>query len=86
MANLIPQFVRWLLQLLLPAPGRHRSAEIQPCADTPMVRPSPALLARAWVSRGVEVPKFDLVRPYVVAHERERQREAIGGSLEAVVM
>jgi hypothetical protein len=61
----ISQTLKWLLQLLLPAPGRHRAAVAQrpataPHADKPALRPSPL-----WREIG-------LVRPHLVAHERRQ--------------
>lgn len=77
------RFVEWLLRLLLPASGRHRVAGIRPgirCVDTATVRLARVPLAHAWVPHGGDVPGTGLVRPYVVAHEWERQRGPLGAA------
>lgn len=79
------RFVEWLLRLLLPAPGRHRAVGIRPDVrhpDAPMVRLARDPLAHAWVPDGPDVAGTGLVRPYVVAHER--QRGAVGCGVKAV--
>lgn len=68
------RFVEWLLRLLLPASGRHRVAGIRPgfrCVDAPTLRLARVPLAHAWAPHGADVPGTGLVRPYVVAHERQ---------------
>jgi hypothetical protein len=81
------RFVEWLLRLLLPAPGRHRAVGIRPGVrrrDTPTVRLARVPLAHVWVPHGPDVPGTGLVRLYVVAHERQRQRGAVGCGVKAV--
>lgn len=81
------RFVEWLLRLLLPAPGRHRAAGIRPHVrrpDMPTVRLARVPLAYTWVPDGPDVPGTGLVRPYVVAHERQRRRGAVGCGVKAV--
>lgn len=74
MTQVIARLFVPLLRLLVPASGRHRSAErssATPPVDTPTVR-----LPRVPVLRGEDI---GLVRPYLVAHERhqeERQQRA----------
>lgn len=83
------RFVEWLLQLLLPASGRHRVAEIRPgfrCVDAPALRLARAPLAHAWAPHGADAPDTGLFRPYVVAHERERRRGAVGHGVKAVAL
>lgn len=87
MRKTIARFVEWLLELLLPAPGRHRAVGIRPgvrCADTPTVRLAGVPLAHVWLPHGGDVPGTGLVRSHVVAHERERQRGAVGYGVKAV--
>lgn len=85
MTKTIARFVEWLLELVLPAPGRHRAAEIRRhirCTDAPTVRLAGVPLAHAWLPHGADVPGTGLVRPYVVAHE-QRRREAVGLGVKA---
>ncbi len=76
--------VEWLLRMLLPPSGRHRVADIRPSTDTPTVRLARAPLAYAWMPQGEDVPGTGLVRPYVIAHEREQHRGAVGRGVKAV--
>ncbi|MEV0641127.1 hypothetical protein AB0I77_40640 [Streptomyces sp. NPDC050619] len=73
MPHCIGSIFELLLRLLLPAAGRHRSAETNP---VPTVDVQTARLPRVPVLRGEDI---GLVRPYLVAHERrqgERRRRA----------
>ncbi|MGI5349165.1 hypothetical protein ACQEU8_13355 [Streptomyces sp. CA-250714] len=80
MANPIPQFVRWLLQLLLPGAGRHRTVET---ASPAMRGDTPTLMLprvhRVFDRSSLRGEDVGLVRPYVVAHERReaQQRERL---------
>jgi hypothetical protein len=67
MLHLIAGIFELLLRLLLPAAGRHRSAETvpRPTVDLPTAR-----LPRVPVLRGEDI---GLVRPYLVAHERRQE-------------
>ncbi|WP_158897315.1 hypothetical protein [Streptomyces hygroscopicus] len=74
MQESIARLVEWLLRLVLPAPGRHRAIGPRPavaCADTPTVRMARVPVAHVWVPRGEDGAGTGLVRPYVVAHERQ---------------
>ncbi|MFJ9968478.1 hypothetical protein [Streptomyces avermitilis] len=68
MPHCIARIFEPLLRLLLPAPGRHRSAGGTPAAPT--VDVPTALLPRVPVLRGEDI---GLVRPYLVANERRRE-------------
>lgn len=81
------RFVEWLLELLLPAPGRHRAVGIRPDVrrpDTPTARLARVPLAHVWLPDGPDVSETGLVRPYVLAHERQRRSGAIGHRAKAV--
>lgn len=70
MPNAIAWFFESLLHLLLPARGHHRSPEPSPVArpvDAPTIR-----LPRVPVLRGEDI---ELVRPYLVAHERRQEEQ-----------
>ncbi|MET7604108.1 hypothetical protein ABZU45_24900 [Streptomyces avermitilis] len=67
MPHCIARIFEPLLRLLLPAPGRHRSAEGTPAAPT--VDVPTALLPRVPVG-GEDI---GLVRPYLVAGERRQE-------------
>lgn len=70
MPHFIPRILEPLLTLFLPAAGRHRAAGSpsgEPYADAPTVR-LPRVPAEPL--RGEDVA---LVRPYLVAHEQQRE-------------
>lgn len=70
----IARLVEWLLRLVLPAPGRHRAVGLRSdmaCRDTPTVRLARVPVPHVWVPYGGDVAGTGLVRPYVVAHERQ---------------
>lgn len=81
------RIAEWLLQLVLPAPGWHRAVGVRPDVrglDTPTVRLSRVPLAHVWLPRGADVPGTGLVRPHVVAHERQWRGGAVGCRAKAV--
>ncbi|MFI7244381.1 hypothetical protein [Streptomyces qinglanensis] len=76
MANSIPQFVRWLLQRLLPGAGRHRIVE----AASPAIPGDTLTLMLPRVHRvfdrsSLRGEDVRLVRPYVVAHEKREAQQ-----------
>lgn len=83
MANVIVLAILWVLRLLLPAKGRHRTPDPRGeiCGWT---HPIPVhVLARTVPLNGGD---HELIRPYVLAWERERQRqEERRATLAAVV-
>jgi hypothetical protein len=71
------RIVELLLRRLLPPPGRHRSAGTPVavrCVHAPTVRPPRATPASTRPVRGAPGENTGLVRPYVLAHEREVDR------------
>ncbi|AEM80141.1 hypothetical protein [Streptomyces violaceusniger] len=80
MPHCIARIFELLLRLLLPAPGRHRSAETVP---VPTVDVSMARLPRVSVLRGED---SGLVRPYLLAHERRQQERRQRARRRALVL
>lgn len=74
MLNNTARIVGWLLRLVLPSPGRHRVADArleERGLDTPTL--SLPRVPHGRVRPSLRGEDIGLVRPYVVAHERQRQ-------------
>lgn len=79
MRDLIALLTHWLRALLgHTRPGRHSAAYLSPTPPRPASRPShnerplpPHVVER---SRPLDAEQVALVRPYLIAHERDRER------------
>ncbi|MGW7485834.1 hypothetical protein [Streptomyces sp. NPDC054786] len=79
MRNHIGRVFELLLKALLPAPGHHRVVGTSPvvgCADTPTMSLSLPRVPDPYVWRPIRGEDVQLVRPYLVAYERQMQRRA----------
>ena len=81
MPHCIARIFEPLLRLLLPAPGRHRSAERTPA--TPTVDVPTARLPQVPVMQGEDI---GLVRPYPAAHERRQEERRQRARRRALVL
>jgi hypothetical protein len=83
MTDLIPRALQWLRLLLAPGTGKRRRPRSRlhpfPCLHLTVVRP--ASLPRPRSPYGLHAPLDGadsvLVRPYLVAHEREAEEAAL---------
>jgi hypothetical protein len=67
------ELIRWVLSLFLPPSGKRRSTE--PAEPAPVARPVPPVRpARAERFAPLDGGAVALVRPYLVAWEREQER------------
>lgn len=81
MLHLIARLAGPLLGLLWPAPGRHRAPEVATTARRTAVSGTVTEPAAARTPKHASPLRGEdaaLVRPYVLAHERQRQREEAG--------
>ncbi|GGN41239.1 hypothetical protein GCM10012285_20250 [Streptomyces kronopolitis] len=82
MRNHIGRFFELLLKVLLPAPGRHRRAGTSPvvyCVDKPTTTLGVPRVADPYLWGPIRGEDVQLVRPYLVAHEQQMQRQADAG-------
>jgi hypothetical protein len=82
MPGLIARLLEALLHLVAPGTGRHRLAARDTCAPSPPPAEGPA--PRQFGARPLRGEDHNLVRPYLIAHERrqqERHRQARRSSL-----
>lgn len=82
MRNHIGRFFELLLNLLLPAAGRHRTAGTSPVAGWADNATMPLRVPRVpdpYIWGPIRGEDVQLVRPYLAAHEQQVQRRAKSG-------